>query len=52
VGIVVQFRKKLGSGQFGEVFRGVWNGSTEVALKKPRTDEDFQELEKEATILQ
>ena len=29
----LQFGTKLGSGQFGEVFRGSWNGNKEVAIK-------------------
>ena len=44
--------KKLGSGQFGDVFEGVWNGTTAVAVKtlKPGSMpvEDFL---KEAAIL-
>lgn len=26
-------KKKLGEGQFGEVFEGLWNGCTPVAIK-------------------
>ncbi|CAK6968199.1 tyrosine-protein kinase SRK2 [Scomber scombrus] len=41
----VQLRAKLGAGQFGEVFQGLWNDSTAVAVKtlKPGTmdPEDF-----------
>ena len=29
----LHFGTKLGSGQFGEVFRGSWNGNKEVAIK-------------------
>ena len=35
----IRFVKKLGAGQFGEVWMGLWNGTTEVAVKtlKPGT---------------
>ena len=35
----IRLVKKLGAGQFGEVWMGVWNGTTEVAVKtlKPGT---------------
>ena len=29
----IHFAKKLGAGQFGEVWVGIWNGTTEVAVK-------------------
>lgn len=29
----IKLRKKLGSGQFGDVWEGMWNGTTEVAVK-------------------
>ena len=29
----IHFVKKLGPGQFGEVWMGIWNGTTEVAVK-------------------
>eukprot|EP01114_Cavostelium_apophysatum_P021699 TRINITY_DN7641_c0_g1_i1.p1 TRINITY_DN7641_c0_g1~~TRINITY_DN7641_c0_g1_i1.p1 ORF type:complete len:1296 (+),score=191.81 TRINITY_DN7641_c0_g1_i1:64-3951(+) len=41
---------RLGSGNFGEVFLGIWNG-TNVALKKLKTSEDEIEFEKELGIL-
>ena len=35
----LQFQKKLGAGNFGEVWSGMWNGTTPVAIKtlKPGT---------------
>lgn len=35
----VKLLKKLGAGQFGEVFEGIWNDTTAVAVKtlKPGT---------------
>ena len=44
--------KKLGGGQFGEMWMGVWNGTTEVAVKalKPGTI-GASELLKEASVM-
>jgi fyn-related kinase len=48
----IKLRKKLGQGQFGDVWQGMWNGTTEVAVKtlKPGTMavSDFMD---EATIM-
>ncbi len=35
----IRLNKKLGAGQFGEVWEGIWNGTTQVAVKtlKPGT---------------
>jgi predicted Ser/Thr protein kinase len=52
---VVQFLKnvrigaKLGSGNFGEVYRGTWDGS-EVACKKVSEDQ-AAEFQREANLL-
>ncbi len=29
----IRLQKKLGAGQFGEVWEGIWNGTTSVAVK-------------------
>jgi len=42
--------KKLGGGNYGEVYLGNWNG-TDVALKKMKNNEDFISFEKEASVL-
>jgi hypothetical protein len=44
--------EKLGSGNFGEVYRGTWRGTTLVALKKLKTEDEFKDFINEATILQ
>lgn len=46
------FQKKLGAGAFGDVFKGLWNGNVEVAIKtlKPGTMSPEAFLE-EATIM-
>lgn len=42
----IRLLKKLGAGQFGEVFEGVWNETTAVAVKtlKPGTQKESQNL--------
>jgi predicted Ser/Thr protein kinase len=42
--------KKLGAGNYGEVYLGDWLG-TSVALKKLKDDNDFQEFQREASTL-
>jgi len=44
--------ERLGSGHFGDVYRGLWNDATEVALKHMRLAGHYQELEREASMLQ
>lgn len=48
----IQLSKKLGAGQFGDVWRGTWNGTTPVAVKtlKPGTM-GAEEFMAEATIM-
>lgn len=43
--------ERLGGGRFGDVYRGMWNVN-EVALKKLKNEEDFENFQKEAQILQ
>ena len=42
----LKFIKKLGHGQFGEVWEGVWNNTTPVAIKtlKPGISDDDQDI--------
>jgi len=47
----VQINEKLGSGNFGEVYKGTWNGTTPVALKKLKSKEQIQEFAQEAKVL-
>lgn len=42
--------KRLGGGNFGDVYRGVWD-TTPVALKKTISGTDFVEFEREASML-
>lgn len=48
----IQLQKKLGAGQFGDVWKGMWNGTTPVAVKtlKPNTM-GSEEFMKEAALM-
>ncbi|KAF7207375.1 tyrosine-protein kinase FRK [Nothobranchius furzeri] len=48
----IQLSKKLGTGQFGEVYQGLWNGTTSVAVKtlKPGTM-DTSDFLREAQLM-
>jgi predicted Ser/Thr protein kinase len=48
-GIIV--RERIGGGEFGEVYRGIWNG-TPVALKLFISEKKLTEFKREANILQ
>jgi serine/threonine protein kinase len=43
--------KRLGEGNFGDVFKGNWHG-TDVALKLLKSEEQFADFEREASLLQ
>ena len=43
---------KIGGGNFGDVFRGKWNRTTDVALKKLKSREHLEEFLREASMLQ
>lgn len=47
----VEIDERLGGGNFGEVYRGTWQGSTDVALKKLKDSEHLQDFLREATAL-
>ena len=44
-------KEKIGEGNFGEVYSGLWNLATPVALKKLKNEEYIREFVKEANIL-
>ena len=49
------FQTLLGSGSFGDAYKGVWRGSTQVAIKKMRSglidDDGFASFVKEIKML-
>lgn len=45
----VDIKQKIGGGKFGDVYKGLWKGTIEVALKKTKVDNG--EFEKEAQTL-
>ncbi|XP_075247009.1 tyrosine-protein kinase Src42A-like [Convolutriloba macropyga] len=48
----LHFGTKLGSGQFGEVFRGSWNGNKEVAIKTLKQGTmDKEDFRRESNIM-
>lgn len=46
----IEIEEKLGGGNFGEVYKGLWRGVTPVALKKLKDERQLQEFTKEAEI--
>ena len=40
----LHFTKKLGHGNFGEVWEGIWNGTTQVAIKTLKTGNTYTHL--------
>ncbi|XP_045599306.2 tyrosine-protein kinase Src42A isoform X1 [Procambarus clarkii] len=49
----IQMHKKLGSGQFGDVFLGRWNNETDVAVKTMKSDcMELEEFVREAEVMQ
>ncbi|MEM3062175.1 MAG: protein kinase [Nitrososphaerota archaeon] len=48
----IEIGNRLGGGNFGDVFKGTWNGTTTVALKKLKSSEHLEEFAKEADVLQ
>jgi len=38
----LKFVRKLGHGQFGEVWEGLWNNTTPVAIKSLKQGEQYQ----------
>lgn len=38
----LKFVRKLGSGQFGEVWEGLWNNTTSVAIKTLKSGKKFR----------
>ena len=48
----IRLNRKLGSGQFGDVWEGVWNGTTSVAVKTLKAGSmDPADFLKEAAIM-
>lgn len=48
----IEIKYLLGEGNFGRVWKGIWQGTTEVALKEIHEKEQFEEFENEAAVLQ
>ncbi|KAF7262591.1 hypothetical protein EG68_00122 [Paragonimus skrjabini miyazakii] len=47
----IKIISKLGEGEFGEVFKGIWRGELSVAVKRCRQKMDFLGLRREANAL-
>lgn len=43
--------ERLGGGNFGDVYKGLWNSSTIVALKRLKSDAQLEEFRREAVML-
>jgi serine/threonine protein kinase len=48
----MELKERLGGGKFGDVYRGIWHGTTETALKKLKNSRDSAKFEREAKLLQ
>ncbi len=48
----IQIGRVLGAGSFGQVYEGLWQGTTKVALKKVMDPEQFGAFVQEAAMLQ
>jgi serine/threonine protein kinase len=48
----IQVVEKVASGQYGEVFRGIWNKSIDVALKKLTNQQAMKDFTREAALLE
>lgn len=48
----VTVMERLGGGNFGDVYKGIWAGTTLVALKRLKSAEQMQEFSHEASVLQ
>jgi serine/threonine protein kinase len=48
----VQVLDRIGHGSFGEVYQGIWNETTRVALKRLHDKSEFEKFQKEASLLQ
>jgi len=47
----IEVKSKIGEGNFSEVFQGLWNQTTPVALKKLKDKSKFDEFRREASTL-
>ena len=47
----IEIQHRIGGGNFGEVYRGLWQDTTVVALKKLKGVEQLKEFEAEANTL-
>ena len=47
----IEIQHQIGGGNFGEVYRGLWQATTVVALKKLKGVEQLKEFEAEANTL-
>lgn len=48
----IEIKERLGGGFFSDVFRGVWEKTTPVALKKLKLASAMEEFLREATLLE
>src|SRR5690606_18344956 len=47
----IEIQQQIGGGNFGEVYRGLWQDTTVVALKKLKGIEQLKEFETEVNAL-
>ena len=47
----IEIKERLGGGNFGDVYRGIWDGTAEIALEELKNSSQMESFEHEAYVL-